>query len=99
MNASVIWTRNDSHMVSAIEEFHCIQIAMNQKCSWYTHIMCLQANQCVVVFSSCQLSKPFILAVQCQNHQCAELLITRYRGMVSTYAPADLCICKYNQLS
>ena len=59
----------------------------------YTHIMCLQANQCVCFFSS-QLSKPFILAVQCQNHQCAELLITRYRGMVSTYAQ----VCIYMQV-
>ena len=93
MNASVIWTHNDSPMVSAIEGFHCIQIATNQKCCWYTHIMCLRVNQCVVVFSS-QLSKSFILAVQCQNHQCAELLITRYGGMVSTYTQ----VCIYMQV-
>ena len=63
--------------------FYTYQTIMNQNLCWYAHLLTSQLVCCV--FFPHQLSKPFVLAVKCQNHQCAELLITRYRGMVSTY--------------
>ena len=66
---------------------------MNQNLCWCAHVLTSQLVCCVFFFPH-QLSKPFVLAVKCQNHQCAELLITRYRGMVSTYSQ----YCIYHSL-